>query len=644
MNRLPAICVFLVLAWLSAADALAVDKAKLRWMHGRPPIRKIIIEGNSSIKTSSIRDKMYSRERGILHWLKGERRSKVQRETLRRDTLEIKYLYLKNGFLNVRVSERFEMTEIDSAAIVRVTIEEGRQYSFGEKSLVGEYPKAYDLHFDKLVRRLKTGKPVDPFLLNEAIYEMKTYMANRGYPYARIEHTIDTVNCVGGCPVTFRIVADSVVSFGKVTVTGAKSFPKSVATRELKIREGATYRRDDILDSQRRLHESGCYTSFTLKQTEDTLNRLRPDFVLNVRERKPHYITTSTGPVGQSEVKDLLWSFTFGFGKRNLLGSRRLNLSADYFFSVGTDSRLRRHLYSLKLTEPRLPKLHMPFIFGVEYHPKIKSESVEEYDIQTVALKLSTRKNYSRVIRTELGLELEWVDIDGIPEDLIPIIKQRDTTTVRRKLYFDFRRDSRDHLFIPSQGSVGDLSFQYVGGFLGGDDNFVKIEAGWSRYEVVWPGWIAAMRIRGGWIDQFGVSEFIPTEDRFYLGGANTIRSFKEKSLGPVDPLAGSAIGAKYLILFNQEFRWKTVQVLQKLPGVGKLFTNLPLWQSVFFDAGNGFESLEEIKFDALAYSYGTGLQIVSPAGPIRVDYARRIKTNKYDFDYRWHFTILYAF
>jgi outer membrane protein assembly factor BamA len=77
---------------------------------------------------------------------------------------------------------------------------------------------------------------------------------------------------------------------------------------------------------------------------------------------------------------------------------------------------------------------------------------------------------------------------------------------------------------------------------------------------------------------------------------------------------------------------------------VGKFFETLPLWQSLFFDMGNGFDRFEDIRLDDYAFSYGTGIQIVSPAGPIRVDYARRIPTSRYSFDYRWHFTILYAF
>jgi outer membrane protein assembly factor BamA len=59
---------------------------------------------------------------------------------------------------------------------------------------------------------------------------------------------------------------------------------------------------------------------------------------------------------------------------------------------------------------------------------------------------------------------------------------------------------------------------------------------------------------------------------------------------------------------------------------------------------GNGYRTAGEISFRNMAYSYGTGFQILSPAGPIRLDYARVIPHDKFGFTDRWHFTILYAF
>jgi outer membrane protein insertion porin family len=241
------------------------------------------------------------------------------------------------------------------------------------------------------------------------------------------------------------------------------------------------------------------------------------------------------------------------------------------------------------------------------------------------------------------GLVYRAVEISGAPKELEVDIRRELGVSVRRNMYVDVRRDSRDDLFVPRRGSYGVATANYYGGFLGGDENFVKIEASWSSYQVVWPGWISATRLKGGWARPFGESSVVPSLDRLYLGGANTIRGFRENSLGPL-AADGAALGAEVALVFNQEFRWRTVQILQPIPLIKDLFRNIPLWQSVFVDVGNGFGDRHEVKLPNMAVSFGTGIQFLSPAGPIRVDYARVVKTERFGYDARWHFTILYAF
>jgi outer membrane protein insertion porin family len=640
--RLVAGALAVVLSAVMSAESAVVDRDLLRWMRRSPVIKTIAIEGNEHISDAEIKDQMYSKERTFWHGIKGDRSSRLRRETLNRDTLEIKYLYYQRGFLGVKVDERFEMDEADSSVVVRVTIDEGRRYFYGEKRLTGDFPEAFIFHFDKLTNELTAGDPINPLEIQQTSFAMKTYMANHGYPYATVGHRVDTAGDRWKCPVVFDIESDSLVTFGAVTIEGSSHFPGYVARRELTIEEGDIYRRDDILKSQRRLYESGYFSSFTLAQSPNSLDRLKPDFTLRVRERKRHYITTNTGAVGQSDLRDLSWVFGLGFGKRDLFGSRRIDISSDYYFSIGSDTRLTRHIYSVKFTEPWFLGIRMPMILTGELRPKVRSEKQEAYDIQSWSVSASTLKNFGPYVRTHLGLEYQSLDISGISKEEIPIIKERDGRQERRRLYFTYRRDSRNNQLIPRRGTVADLSSEYFGGFLGGDADFVKVQASLSRFLIVWPGWISATRFRVGWVSEFGTTEIVPAEDRFYLGGANTIRGFKERSLGP---LAGdTAVGARYLIVFNQEFRWKTIQVLKALPAVGGFFKSFPLYQSVFFDMGNGFARGRDIDFSDFAYSYGTGVQLGSPAGPIRVDYARRIETRRYDVDYRWHFTILYAF
>ncbi len=624
----------------SSEDSQAVDKAHLRWLRDKPVIDSIVIEGNEYFTDSHIKKRMYSRENSIWKVIKGDRRRKIQRETPERDSLEIKFIYLSKGFLNISVVEFFEMRP-DSSALIRVGINEGKQYFYGDKQIKGNYPEELQHGFNKIADGLKKGKPLNLFEVQQAGFAMKTILANEGYPYARISHIVDTAKINDLPPLIFYIDSDSLTHFGKVEIEGIDRYPEYTARREVKINNNDIYRRRTILDSQRRLFESGYFSTLQLNHKKENLNRLQPDFVLRVRERKPKYFTLQTG-AGQSVYKDLIWDISSGFGKRNFLGSRRYDILADYSLALGDGVELITHRYRLRFTEPWFIGLRMPLAITGEWEPTLK-DPVQDYLIRSWSLSVASQKRFGHKIRTTVGLEYESIKISGASAELEEIIKAENLLSVRRKLYLTFRRDSRDNIFLPRRGSVTEIIGEYYGGILSGDDNFTHLEVSWSRYMIVWPGWISATRIKLGSVEAFGNSSVVPINDRLYLGGANSIRAFRENTLGPVGS-DNLPLGADFTVVFNQEFRWKTLQLFSVIPVLNDLLRTFPLWQSVFVDVGNGFSDHRGFHFNHLALSYGTGLQLVSPAGPIRVDYARRIKTDYFDFADRWHFTILYAF
>ena len=631
----------ILLLTLAFSSAFAQEREFLRWIRSKPPILNISIDGNQKFSDGEIRKQMYSKTYGFWSTLRRDRRINVQKETLDRDTLEIKYLYLKNGYLDVSVQEEFKINEKDSSAIVEVLINEGRQYHFGKKSLTGSFDKKFQLNLTKIAERLKTDRPLDVFELKDAVFDIKTYLANEGYPYGKIEYTVDTSSSSGLDDIVFSVEADSLVHFGEITISGTNQFPIYTARRELKIKKGNVYRRNDILESQTRLLESGFFTTVRFVQENSSEDSLNPDFTLNINERKPHYTTVTTG-AGQSDVKDLVWNLSARFGKRNFIGSRRYELLADYAFTLGQEARLIEHRYRLRFTEPWFLGVRMPLILTGELQPKLQ-DPIRNFDRESWAASAETNRRFGLKVRTTLGTQYEFVKISGVPDNEILLLRSEVGNSARRKIYGAFRRDSRDDLFVPRRGALIDISTDYYGGFLGGDENFVKIQAAWSTYQKLKTDFISATRFRVGWANAFAETEAVPIDEALFLGGANTIRGFSEKSLGPIGP-EGVVEGATYTFVFNEELRWKTFQVLSYLPLLRDIFKSIPLWQSVFIDMGNGFRNLSDIKPDALAYGYGTGIQFLSPAGPIRIDYARRIPTPRIAFDSRWHFTILYAF
>ncbi len=627
---------------LTAEASRTEDRSLLRWIRRKPVIDSIVIEGNNYFTDSQIKDQMYSRTVNLWRRIKGDRRYRVQRESYQRDTLEIKFLYLKNGFLDINVKENPEVLGEDSTALVRVTIEEGRYFRIGPIALQGELDFPTDYSCRKIIKRFKHGQPINHFDMQQAIFDMKSYLANNGHPYAKVRYSYDDQVWPDPVPIVFHVSPNSLVHYGSTTIEGAENFPEYVGARELVFTEGEIYKRSDIIRSQRRLFESGYYRSFSLKRDPNSSDSLNPDFKLVVRERKTRNLTFRTG-AAQSEVSDLQWDVSGGFAKRNLFGSRRYEIGVAYSFALGSNSRLISNVYRIRFTEPWPVEIRMPLSVTFDYEPELQ-DPTNDFDKESYSVAASTHKRFGRKIQAILGFEFQHVNITGVPKDQIASLRELTDNQQRRVIFANFKRDSRDNIFIPLRGVNLDMSAELFGGFLGGDNDFFIIHGSWSRFEKIWPGWVMATRLKGSWSDAFNETEEVPLDEAIYLGGANTVRSFNYNELGRFEDPTGSPLASRFTLVLNQEFRWKTVQILNKFPFIGGLMKSIPLWQSIFFDMGNGFREKKDISFNRMAFAYGSGVQFVTPAGPIRIDYARRVKTEDYGFADAWHFTILYAF
>lgn len=626
-----AVLTLVLILLYSLCNAQYSDEQVLkRWLRKKPVIDSIVVTGNSHFSETKIKSSLFSRKTSVLRAIKSDRRRRVQRETVIRDTSEVKYLYLSAGYLGVRIAEEFIPLPPDSNALMRITIDEGRRFVYDEVKLSGSYDSRFNRNFLRIAGRFKSGKAVDPFKIRQAVYDIKSVLANEGYPYARASYIIDTTSADSRVKIRFNIDADSLVHFGDIKISGAKNFDTSLVRRELTFRRGDIYRRKDIIESQKRLLNTGYYLTLTLKragQDSSVLDsRLNPDFVLTLKEKTSHYVSVKTG-AAQDSIKDLTWSLSASWAKRNFLGSRFLEVSALSSFVIFTEWRLKDHSYRLRITEPWFAGTRIPVTLTGQIEPGVRS-LLQPYRKQTWFVSVATFWRMTEKLRLLTGLKYEQVNIYGVSEAAEEQIRKEEGISVRRKLHLNIIRDSRNNIFIPSRGSLTGLMFEYIGGFLGGDDSFYKLEASWSRYQRLWPGWISASHVRMGFLQETGKSEVVPSDDRYYIGGANTIRGFSENTLGPKSEL-GNPAGADMIIIANQEFRY---------PIFGKL------WGSIFTDAGNGYRNRADIKWNNLAVSYGLGVQFISPAGPIRLDYARRVRVRNIEPGYKIHFTILYAF
>lgn len=208
---------------------------------------------------------------------------------------------------------------------------------------------------------------------------------------------------------------------------------------------------------------------------------------------------------------------------------------------------------------------------------------------------------YEKKFEQSLHFKKEWMP--KTPEE-----RRKENFGVTRSITFGRVYDSRDNVYDPHEGKRIGYSVEWAGG-MGGDFDFTKWTADWRYYfraggESVW-----ALNLGAGY-----ASGDMPLSQRFTMGGSDTLRGYED------DQFRGNS-----MLKATLEYRFPIVKKVQ-----GVLFT----------DNGYAWDKRHEDEFDMglLKNSYGVGLRINSPLGPVKLDYGYGEDGGKFHFSFGGQF------
>lgn len=594
-------------------------KAKITFVvseGAKTEIRKINFEGNTVFKDSRLLKEMKTKPKNWLSFFnKSGQLASIQ---LDEDLQKVQLFYQNAGYGDVRVTssqiDRVSATQVD----LNISIVEGPKYTVNSLRFEGN-----QLATDEQIRKIlimKEGAVFGPDQSQKDIKAIEDSYGRFGYADVRVD-LITSPAGAGSLDLNYKIEEGVQSYLERINISGNTRTKDKVLRRELTLAPGDVYDTVRVEVSKKRLEGLDYFEKVETYAT-DTLVPGRKDLNISVEEKRTGALNFGAG---FSSIDSIL-----GFAEVTQGNFDLMNYPS--FTGGGQKFRLRmqygsqRKDFILALTEPyfmdqRLSLGGEVFFREADYQSNVYSQ--RNYGFAT-----TLRKPINNFTQARLEYRVESVGIFNVDPTASQAFQDEEGDKLKSQITLGLVNDTRDNQRLTRRGHKLEGSISYAGGVLGGDVETYGFNLEGSQYFSL--PWDTIFLINGeiALIDSWGNGD-VPIFDRLYLGGANTLRGFDYRDVGPKD-LLGEPIGGRTMARLTLEY---TFPVVEKVRG------------AVFYDTGFVNADAYDISTANINSNVGFGVRLDLPIGPIRIDYGIPMQADQFnDSGGKFNFNVGYQF
>jgi outer membrane protein insertion porin family len=592
-------------------------------------IEKISFIGNKRFTSNDLRQVLVSKENRIFNFF---RLNYYSPDSVEYDKVLLSRFYSSKGYANftvVSVNAEVMPTDMERVYITYV-IDEGLRYDVGKVNLNNEISSMKNEELLKLIN-IKSGEVFNGAAVEEINTKIIKYLAEKGFPFVKVDYDYSLHKEKQLVDISYKISKAPKVYIGKINISGNTKTYDYVIRREFRLSEGDPYNGFLVDRSKQRVENLDYFKKVDVTPTVTN----KPDVVdLTVKVQEKSTATakfsigysTTNGPLAAINFTEINW---LGRGQRLSLGLEKsaFTTGANFGYSephfMGTEVEAGGNLgFSIERNDAKnavsglgADRSHVPFNSESYTAGVFVNYDIAEYLNHTV--------DYSAVVS-----RFSAANRTGY----IPLIVQADLGRVlASSIGHTLSYNVADSAIKPTSGYILSLNQTLAG--LGGTVKNLRHVLKGAYYYPVMEDLTLKVAAEGGHIHRITNSRAVRITDNFHLGEFS-FKGFEFAGVGPRDKgLGQKALGGVYYYKGVTELMFPFPGVSRDLDLSGAVFCEFgSLWDiDIPKNLRGRYTRANYYNSRRLRASAGLGVIWITRMGPLRIDYARAFKKERFD-------------
>ena len=587
-------------------------------------IQHINVVGNKVFKDQDLTDLFELKTKNWLSFFRND--DKYAREKLSGDLERLRSYYFDRGYINMDItSTQVSITPDKKHVYITVNVDEGEQFTIRDVKLAGDL-KVPEEEINALLLS-REGQVFSRKVMTTTSELITRRLGNEGYTFANVNGIPETHDEDNTVSLTYAVDPGKRAYVNRINFRGNTKTADEVLRREMRQMEGGWASTYLIDQSKTRLERLGYFKEVNVETPQVPGTDDQIDVNYSVEEQPSGSITASVGFAQNAGLilgGSISQSNFLGTGNKVSLGLPRSDYQSNYNFSF-VDPYWTVDGVSLG---------YNAFYRATDYD-KLDYD-VSSYSVDSLGGGVNVGYPISETSRLNFGLSAQQDKLKTgsyTVEEIMEFIDKEGKNYTNFKASAGWSESTLNRGLMATRGHSQSLVLEST--IPGSDLSFYRLDYSGQIFAPLSSNYTLRFHTDLGYAESYGSTSELPFYENYYAGGFNSVRGFKDSSLGPRSTPSKNDPDQKPLPFGGNVLIQGGVELLFPMPFVKD---QRSLRTVLFWDVGNVFDthcssaqkSRNEagcgIKYDNLASSVGVGLTWVTALGPLSFSLGAPIK------------------